>query len=178
VFTRVRTEALSGKSKRTVWHEWSCEGDVDLDDQTQWHKANPALGVRLLFEVVEGERANLSDDGFARERLGMWAGSLSTSVIDAESWNTVKDESSKAVDRFALAVTSTPTARSPRSRSPVNARMALGMSSSTSSATASGGWSVTSPRGVQVVAEAARGRADVGAARLGDPRALGCAVPT
>jgi hypothetical protein len=104
VFTRVRTEALGGKSKRTTWHEWSCDGPVDLDNHSEWHKANPALGTRLLFEVVEGERANLSDDGFARERLGMWAGSSSMSVIDAQSWATVKDENSKAVDRFALAV--------------------------------------------------------------------------
>jgi hypothetical protein len=104
VFTRIRGEALGGQSKRICWHEWSCEGDVDLDDHAQWRRANPALGGRLLFDVVEGERGNLSDDGFARERLGMWAGSLSTSVIDPESWHTVRDESSKAVDRFALAI--------------------------------------------------------------------------
>jgi phage terminase large subunit-like protein len=108
VFTRVRAEALDGKSKRLAWHEWSCEGDVVLDSHEAWHQANPALGSRLQFEVIEGERARFSDDGFARERLGMWAGSASHSVIDSESWQAVKDEGSRAVDRLALAVDVSP----------------------------------------------------------------------
>ena len=104
VFTRTRIEALSGKAKRLAWHEWSCEGDVDLDSPAAWHQANPALGSRLQLEVIEGERARFSDDGFARERLGMWAGAASRSVIDGETWRDVADEASLAVDRLALAV--------------------------------------------------------------------------
>jgi hypothetical protein len=104
VFTRIRTEALAGKSRRLVWHEWSCEGDVDLDSHDEWHRANPALGTRLQFEVIEGERARFSDDGFARERLGMWSGAASQAVIDSESWAEVSDELSFVVDRFAIAV--------------------------------------------------------------------------
>lgn len=75
VFTRVRMDALSGKSKRLSWHEWSVEsGLIDLDDRTLWHLTNPALEAgRLQIEVLEGERARFSDDGFARERLGQWA---------------------------------------------------------------------------------------------------------
>lgn len=103
VFTRIRLEALSGKGRRHSWHEWSCSGTVDMDDPAEWHKANPALGTRLLFDVVEGERSNLSDDGFARERLGMWAGSLSKGVIPAPSWQDAED-ASIAVDRFAIGV--------------------------------------------------------------------------
>lgn len=108
VFTRIRLEALSGKSKRHVWHEWSCEGDVDLDDRVEWHKANPALGTRLLLDVVEGERANLSDDGFGRERLGMWGEAGASRVIDPQTWATCADVSSLAVDRLALAVDVSP----------------------------------------------------------------------
>lgn len=108
VFTRTRNEALGGKSKRLAWHEWSCEGDVDLDSHEAWHRANPALGSRLQFEVIEGERARFSDDGFARERLGMWSGSASQSVIDSETWGDIADELSVAADRFALAVDVSP----------------------------------------------------------------------
>lgn len=104
VFTRTRVEALEGKSKRLSWHEWSCEGDVDLDDRANWHRANPALGGRLQLDVVEGERARFSDDGFARERLGMWASSLSGAVIGADTWRLRADEESRAVDRLALAI--------------------------------------------------------------------------
>ncbi len=104
VFARIRDEALSGKSKRHSWLEWSCPPDVDLDSAEDWRRANPALGTRLLFEVVEGERTNLSDDGFARERLGMWSGTSSHRVIDEVSWSLVADAASMAVERLALAV--------------------------------------------------------------------------
>lgn len=102
VFTRTRLEALSGHARRLCWHEWSCDGAIDLDDHEQWRQANPALGGRLQFDVVEGERSRFSDDGFARERLGMWAGAASLAVVDAESWASVADASSVALDRLAL----------------------------------------------------------------------------
>jgi len=110
VFTRVRAEALEGKSKRLAWHEWSCEpGDaLDLDDQRNWHSANPALGTRLQFDVIEGERARFSDDGFARERLGMWEEAGSDRVISSGAWFDCADETSVATDRFALAVDVSP----------------------------------------------------------------------
>lgn len=72
VFTRTRKDALSGNSKRLSWHEWSCEPGTDMDDRAAWFLANPALGTRLQLDVVEGERARFSDEGFGRERLGMW----------------------------------------------------------------------------------------------------------
>lgn len=108
VFTRVRSEALEGKSKRLAWHEWSADGAVDLDDRAAWYSTNPALGRRLQIEVLEGERARFSDDGFARERLGMWATSTSTRVIGAEAWGLAEDPSSVAGDRLALGIDVTP----------------------------------------------------------------------
>lgn len=86
VFTRTRDDALSGKSSRLAWHEWSCDGQVDLDDPLQAASANPSLGGRLQWDVVSGERARFSDDGFARERLGMWDSEVSRRVISADSW--------------------------------------------------------------------------------------------
>ncbi|MCW2785236.1 MAG: hypothetical protein JWP74_1753 [Marmoricola sp.] len=108
VFTRTRLEALEGKSKRLAWHEWSCEGSIDLDSHEAWRAANPALGSRLQFEVIEGERARFSDDGFARERLGMWAGTSSQAVIDGESWAAVADPASMAIENLALAIDVSP----------------------------------------------------------------------
>lgn len=104
VFSRIREEALGGKARRHCWHEWSCEPDADLDSHEEWRRANPALGTRLLFEVVEGERTNLSDEGFSRERLGMWAGSTVKAVIHADTWKLRADMESVAVDRKVLAL--------------------------------------------------------------------------
>jgi hypothetical protein len=76
-----------------------------LDDRDEWRKVNPALiNGRLQFEVIEGERARFSDDGFARERLGMWSSSVSGAVIDPESWAAVADASSMPVESLSLAV--------------------------------------------------------------------------
>jgi len=87
VFSRTRIDALSGKSSRLAWHEWSAVGGVDLDDQIHAAAANPALGGRLQWDVIEGERSRFSDEGFARERLGMWDSAASHRVISAESWS-------------------------------------------------------------------------------------------
>jgi len=89
VFTRIRDDALSGKSSRLAWHEWSCTGSADLDDPISAASSNPALGGRLQWDVVQGERARFSDEGFARERLGMWDSANSQRVISADSWKVV-----------------------------------------------------------------------------------------
>lgn len=89
VFTRVRDEAC-GKSPGSVcWAEWSVERGADLDDRTLWRMTNPALDAgRLQMQVLEGERARFSDDGFGRERLGMWApsGGEGSRLVSAELW--------------------------------------------------------------------------------------------
>lgn len=104
VFTRTRTDVLD-RGKNACWHEWSCEPGVDLDDHAAWRQANPGLASgRVSMEVVEGERGHFSDDGFARERLGMWAGTASRSVIDTESWAHVADETSLLVGNAAVGV--------------------------------------------------------------------------
>lgn len=73
VFTRNRERAIKGSDQRLAWCEWSAPWGSDLDDPDVWAQANPALGVRISHEAVEDERSEMSDDGFARERLSMWA---------------------------------------------------------------------------------------------------------
>lgn len=89
VFTRIRDEAMSEKPGRMCWHEWSAEEGADLDDREVWRATNPGLvSGRLQIEVIEGERARFSDDGFARERLGMWpAQGGSSRVVTAQQWS-------------------------------------------------------------------------------------------
>lgn len=109
VFIRVRDEALAGKAKRLTWHEWSVEvrdgEEIDLDDRTLWHAVNPALvSGRLQMDVVEGERARFSADGFARERLGMWDKAVSKAVIDSVVWRNHGDAESQVLDPVAIAL--------------------------------------------------------------------------
>ena len=72
VLNRLRAQALSGKSERLTWLEWSAEPGSSLDDPHQWALANPALGRRISMEAIAAERAALSDSGFRRERLGVF----------------------------------------------------------------------------------------------------------
>lgn len=105
VFTRIRLDLLDGKTKKGCWHEWSAEPGDDLDSVEVWAKANPGLvSGRLLVDVIEGERGTFSDEGFARERLGMWSSAESVQVIDPESWRLAADPASMAVDRLTLGI--------------------------------------------------------------------------
>lgn len=109
VFTRLRNDALSGRSPRTGWLEWSFDRDADADDRSQWAQANPALGVRLGLDVIADERAAMDDETFRRERGGVWASEAgSRVVIDAESWSVLTDPLSEPVDRLALAIDMAP----------------------------------------------------------------------
>lgn len=105
VFTRNRVDALDGKARKVCWHEWSADVGDNFDDPGVWEKANPGLASgRLLLDVIEGERGTFSDEGFGRERLGMWASAAAQSVIDADTWSACADQQSVAVDRLALAI--------------------------------------------------------------------------
>ena len=74
VFTRIRADALSGRSGRISWNEWSVErfsattnGDVEL-----WAKTNPSLGHLIREQTISDEHAQFAPAKFARERLGWW----------------------------------------------------------------------------------------------------------
>lgn len=109
VFTRVREEALGEKPGKVSWHEWSVDGRVDLDDRALWRMTNPALDAgRLQVDVIEGERARFTDDGFLRERLGQWPsfGSKPRAIPFSE-WSVLK-ASKPTAGRVAFGVKFTP----------------------------------------------------------------------
>lgn len=120
VFTRTRTDALSEEPYRICWHEWSaCDpGEVtrlDLDDRTIWRRNNPAMDPgRLLESVVEGERARYSDDGFARERLGVWMdpGQRAGQIIPEGMWAACADPTVESGVQRAYAIDASPDLRS------------------------------------------------------------------
>ncbi len=108
VFARLRGAGILGKDSRLAYLEWSAEPEDNLDDPATWAKANPAFGTRIGHEAIESERSSMSDDQFAMERLGMWSGVAHHRVIDEQSWEAVKDQSSIAFDRKTLAIDVSP----------------------------------------------------------------------
>jgi hypothetical protein len=91
VFKRVRKDGLAG-SEGVYYAEWSADPELDYDDQSGWAQANPALGYRVEFDTIRDFRGRLSDDQFAREILGIWSGSTTKAVIDADTWGSLATE--------------------------------------------------------------------------------------
>jgi hypothetical protein len=83
---------------------------VDLNDRSLWQAANPAWGIRVSERFVEVEREALTDEGFARERLGIWPRQIVGlgGVIDAQLWAQLIDPESRRTGDVALAVDVTP----------------------------------------------------------------------
>lgn len=76
-----------------AYFEWCARHDprrprrVDLDDRGNWADANPGLGVRLSEEFTELERLALSDEDFARERLGVYEDNE-----DGDQWPVIPED--------------------------------------------------------------------------------------
>lgn len=111
VFRRTRTACMTDPDPTSAWHEWSVEaktvGEIDLDDKKLWRTANPALGLRLTEAFTQKEREMLSDDGFARERLGWWSPLLAHAedyAISAAVWDECGSREEKPEGKTAYGV--------------------------------------------------------------------------
>jgi len=104
VFAQIREQGLTGSGARMAYLEWSADDGDNLDDPKTWAKANPAYPYRISREAIEAERAAMTDDQFAMERLGTWAGAATRGVIPAPSWTGQADAASVAVDPLARGV--------------------------------------------------------------------------
>lgn len=76
-FRRVRARALSDdprERERICLAEWGVdEVPEDRFDRRLWYASNPSLGALITEDAVANEARTMSDDQFARERLGWWS---------------------------------------------------------------------------------------------------------
>ena len=125
---RLRRRALAaieaGKADPSLsYFEWSadlhvkeCPKDCDKHDDPASdetvRKSNPALGYRLTLAKVANERATLSKEGYARERLGV--GEYPSDEADAwqvigkDVWEALADDESQPDDPVSFAIDVTP----------------------------------------------------------------------
>jgi hypothetical protein len=101
VFTRMRSEALSGEDDDTGWVEMGADthygppplpAPLTKSDWAQVAKANPSFPDDTPREAILRMRKKLGPDSFLREGLGIWdedAGNQS--VIDMEDWARLRD---------------------------------------------------------------------------------------
>jgi hypothetical protein len=86
--------------------DYGAADDADLDDREVWQQTNPAMPIRISEEFIERERAAMSDEGFARERLGIWPKMAGESwqVIKEADWRAAEDEGSQIDGAVAFAI--------------------------------------------------------------------------
>ena len=98
----IRRRALAGGDPSLAYLEWSVdEDDYDPADPACWAQANPALGLRISVGYVAKERAAMSAEGFASERLGVGDWPLDDEerrVIPGERWLECADRRSARPD--------------------------------------------------------------------------------
>jgi hypothetical protein len=69
-----------------AYFEWGTPLDADVSDRQVWADANPALGIRVQMEALEDDFDLMSDEGFAREHLGVWDDPSGEALIDVGRW--------------------------------------------------------------------------------------------
>lgn len=108
VFGRVRQNALKKTDKELVWHEWSIDEITDNSDVELWYETNPALGIRIDERFVRSECLSLTEEGFARERLGWWKSSIANAVIAKKLWNKLATDTPPKEGKRAFGVKFSP----------------------------------------------------------------------
>lgn len=86
VFTSKRKALIEGVDKDGLYLEFSADRSADLDDRSQWSKANPSYPLRTSESSILRMRRQLSDDSFRREALGVWAQHTTVGAINIDLW--------------------------------------------------------------------------------------------
>jgi phage terminase large subunit-like protein len=83
VFRRMRADGEAGRDARLSWTDYGAgDGPLpDVDDRAAWVRHNPAEGLRLSMAEIERERALMSPETFARERMGWWGDPLGSAGV-------------------------------------------------------------------------------------------------
>lgn len=103
VLKSIREDGINGTPGLSYW-EWSAPEDADPNDRNAWAMANPALGRRLNASWIQDlELSRMSEEEFARERLGIWDGAASNEVISHLKWNALKTDS-KIVGKIVVGI--------------------------------------------------------------------------
>lgn len=110
VLERVRRRGHTGTDRQLAYFEWCAPVGADLDDREAWAQANPALGIRIDLDSVEGERAAMPPEQFGRERLGLWADTSSSGAWSSEVWASLADPQAERGSNPSFAVASAPDA--------------------------------------------------------------------
>lgn len=117
VFERIRSDALSGRTRRTAWTEWSigCTKSVpDTANREDWVRTNPSWGILLDPETAESEFESLEPVQFAHQRLGWFKErDGADKLFSSEEWDALEvEDAPESWDRLTYGVRFRPDGRS------------------------------------------------------------------
>lgn len=106
VLRRLCLRGRAGESDQMVYLEWCAEASMDVRSPEAAARANPGLGIRLTLDFTRSEMETLSEEEYARERLGIWRETDAASVIPVDWWADLADPDStiEGEPTFALEV--------------------------------------------------------------------------
>lgn len=87
-FRRIRADGEAKRDARLAWTDFGApDGPLpDVDDRDAWVRHNPAEGTRLSLSEIERERALMSPETFAAERLGWWGAGDDAAPVVMPNW--------------------------------------------------------------------------------------------
>lgn len=85
VFTKMRSNVLTGESVNTGWAEWSVDDESDVRDRDLWYRTNPSLGTIITERSIIDEIGSDTID-FNIQRLGLWIKYSLKSAISQVEW--------------------------------------------------------------------------------------------
>lgn len=92
-----------------AYMEWSAGPDSLLDDQEAWADANPGLDTRVDRAFIAGvERPGMTDEEFARERLGIYDDVTDVSALPPHDWKRCAKPKLLVQDPVAYGIDLTP----------------------------------------------------------------------
>lgn len=90
------------------YSSWGAEPGVDTDDEQEWARSNPALGIRISVDTLRRNRLAMSAEDFAREHLGVRPARAGKRLITPEQWQALLDEDSRREGVVAFGIDVTP----------------------------------------------------------------------
>lgn len=117
VFTRMRTEALSGEDEDTAWIEFGADvgyvptpapAPLRAADWAQVAKANPSFPDDTPRESILRMRKKLGPESFMREGLGIWDVDVAVGAIDLAVWAQRRNDKPKKSKRACLVLAVSP----------------------------------------------------------------------
>lgn len=106
VFRDLRGKVLKGTTEGIAWTEFSVKEIGDVSDRKRWAETNPAMGRRIKESTIKAELEQMSEDTFARERLGWWTPLNNTEdwAIDKAQWKECASDDPKPEGKTAYGV--------------------------------------------------------------------------